>query len=113
MNEQQRYLLLAHRKDLGDDLRSEDVFTYLKSKLILDIDDVEIIKAEKTSRRKVEKLFDVLADKSQAPFVHFHDALMYSEYVHLAELLREGINGQQRTCLGNDSKSVASGTLSL
>ena len=113
MDEQQRYLLLAHRKDLGDDLRSEDVFTYLQSKFILDIDDVEIIKGEKTSRRKVEKLLDILADKGRAAFVHFHNALMDSEYVHLAELLREGIDGQQKNCLGNGTENIASGILSL
>ena len=91
MNEQQRFLLISNKKSIGDDLRPEDIFSYLQSKFILNFDEVELIKTEKTSRRKTQKLLSIIPDKGSTAFVHFHGALVDAGYEGLAELLISGL----------------------
>ena len=95
MNEQQRFLLISEKKAIGDDLDPKDIFSYLQSKFVLDSDEVELIKAEVTRRKRTEKLLSTLADKDNDAFVHFHGALKYASYQHLAGLLKTGLNGSE------------------
>lgn len=92
MNEQQRFLLISNKNSFGDDLRPEDIFSYLQSKFVLNFDEVELIKTERTSRKKTESLLKILPDKGSVAFKHFHDALVYSNYQHLAKLLTSGLS---------------------
>lgn len=60
----------------------------MQSTFVLNIDEVEVIKRETTSREQAEKLIDVLLNKKRNYFTQFHNALEYAEYLHLAELLK-------------------------
>jgi len=79
-------MLLTNRVEIVEDLLVDDVLNYLQSQLVFDSEDVEIIKVENTTRRRAEKLLDILQTKSDAAFYHFKDALQ-EPYPHLAELL--------------------------
>lgn len=108
MNEQQTFLLKSYKKTFGDDLRPEDIFSYLQSKFILDVDEIELIKYEKTSRRRTEKLLKMLPEKGSAAFRHLYDALKDSGYDHLAELLTSGFgdgDGMEIDCSDSDAPS--------
>ena len=84
-------LLAIFRVEIVEDLLVNDIKNYLISKLVFDSEDVELIKAEKTSRRQAEKLLDVLTTKSDSAFFHFRDSLQ-SVYPHLAESLEGEID---------------------
>ena len=71
------------------------MYSYLQSSFVLDIDDVELIKLERTSRQKSEKLLTILLSKERNVFGHFYDALKYAEYSHLCDLLESGVNGDR------------------
>ena len=114
MNEQQRYLLKANKKAIGDDLRPEDIFSYLQSKFVLDVEDAELIKDERTSRRRTGKLLDFLSNKGSEAFTHFYDALRDAGYEHLAALLTSGIE-DRNVCVGSDDSDdeMPSGNIEL
>ena len=59
---------------------------------MLDIDEVELIKGELTSREKAEKLIEILLSKKRNFFRHFYNALKYGEYHHLCELLENAVD---------------------
>lgn len=69
-----------------------DVFSYLQSKFVLHIDEVELIKGELTSREKAEKLIEILLSKKRNFFRHFYNALKYAEYHHLCEVLEDALD---------------------
>jgi hypothetical protein len=79
-------MLTTNRVEIVEDLLVDDVLNYLQSKFVFDSEDVELIKAESTARRKTEKLLDLIVTKSDAAFYHFKDSLE-EPYPHLAELL--------------------------
>ena len=58
----------------------------------MDIDEVELIKGELTSREKAERLIETLLAKKRNFFRHFYNALKYAEYHHLAELLEVAVD---------------------
>lgn len=89
MSEAHHNILTANRVEIVEDLLVDDVLNLLQSKMVFDLEDVEIIKAESTTRRSTEKLLDLLGTKSDAAFYHFKEALD-GPYPHLAELLEEG-----------------------
>uniref|UniRef100_T2MIQ6 Apoptotic protease-activating factor 1 n=1 Tax=Hydra vulgaris TaxID=6087 RepID=T2MIQ6_HYDVU len=91
MNENQRHILISNRKNISQDLMVEDVLSYLQSKFAINIDDVDVIKLQLTSREKVEKLISILLLKQSNYFGVFYSALKYAEYDHLAELLVNGL----------------------
>eukprot|EP00794_Sanderia_malayensis_P018164 gene18164-19977_t len=103
MNEQQLFLLKDHRKDFRNDLSPEDVFSYLRSKFVLDEEDVELIKYEKTRRRRTVKLLEILRKKNADAFGHFHDALndVGGGYKHLADLLKSEIGTTDAGSIGD------------
>ena len=70
--------------------------------MVLDIDDVELIKSEKTSRLRAEKLISIILSKKINVFAHFHEALRYGEYEHLADILREGVTDNQDSVFGEE-----------
>ncbi|XP_066922573.1 apoptotic protease-activating factor 1-like [Clytia hemisphaerica] len=92
MNEEQRFILISNRKAISQDLLVGDVFSYLQSKFVLDIDEVELIKGELTSREKAEKLVETLLSKKRNFFRHFYKSLKFAEYDHLCELLESGVD---------------------
>jgi len=74
----------------------------------LDIDEVELIKGELTSREKAERLIETLLSKKRNFFRHFYNALKYAEYYHLAELLEEAVDDAESTdndCSEDESES--------
>ena len=98
MLETHRHLLIANRAAIVEDLLVEDVLTYLRSKFIIDQDDSDLITGAQTSRRRAEKLLDILPDKGYQAFQYFYESLE-EKYAHLAQLLAKGMSGNQ---LGSD-----------
>ena len=86
MSEEHTAKLILNRVEIVEDLLVEDVLNFLQSKFVFDVDDVELIKAEKTTKRQAEKLLDLLGTKSDAAFYHFYESLI-DGYPHLGELL--------------------------
>lgn len=80
--------------------------SFLQSRFVLNIDDVEIIKNEITSRSKASKLLSILVTKEKNFFTVFYEALQYAEYPHLAELLQPGVD--QTDGVNDDSSDVSS-----
>ena len=68
-----------------------DVFSYLQSKFVVNIDEVELIKGELTSREKAEKLIEILLSKKRNFFRHLYNSLKYAEYYHLCQLLETAV----------------------
>ena len=57
-----------------------DVFSYLQSKFVLDIDEVELIKGELTSRERAEKLIEtVLIPWAEQLLIAFQLGQLYFE----------------------------------
>ncbi|KAJ7373730.1 wD repeat domain [Desmophyllum pertusum] len=81
-------ILTVNRVEIVEDLLVDDVLNFLQSKMVFDIDDSELIRAERTSRRQAEKLLDLLETKSDAAFYYFRESLE-EPYPHLVELLQE------------------------
>ncbi|XP_057317524.1 apoptotic protease-activating factor 1-like [Hydractinia symbiolongicarpus] len=104
MNEQQRFSLITNKKEITQDLLVGDVFSYLQSKLAITLEDVELVKSEPTSKKKSEALISILLSKNRNVFKHFYDALKYSEYHHLAELLESAL-GDNYVDVSDDSNS--------
>jgi len=92
MNEQQRFLLISKEPEIGEDLEPKDILSYLQSKFVLDVSEVEIIKNAIPMRNRVKTLLSMLPDKGSDAFIHFYDALIDSSYSHLAKLLTSGLN---------------------
>ena len=90
MLEKHIHLLIKYRVELVDDLLVDDVLPYLRSKLVLDGDDIDLIRAEQTPRRKAEKLLDILPTKGFEAFNNFFDSLV-EKYPQLAKILSEGV----------------------
>lgn len=91
MLEKHIHLLIKHRVEIVDDLLVDDVLPFLRSKFVLDNEDVDLIRAEQTSRRKAEKLIDILPSKGFEAFTVFFDSLV-DKYPHLAKILLEGVS---------------------
>ena len=91
MLEAHRHLLLVHGPEIVKDLLVEDVLTELRSKFVIDQDDSELIESERTSRRKAEKLLNLLPQKGYGAFQGFYEVLL-DKYSHLAKLLESGID---------------------
>jgi hypothetical protein len=91
MLEQHRHLLIKFRDEIATDLLVDDVLVYLESKHILDLDDKELIRIQLTSKRKSEKLLDILPTKGFEAFDVFYKVLG-DKYPHLAQLLGNGVS---------------------
>ena len=83
-------VLTVNRVEIVEDLLVDDVLNPLQSKMVFDVHDTELIRAEVTSRRQAEKLLDLLSTKSDAAFHHFCESLE-EPYPHLVELLQEPV----------------------
>lgn len=94
MLEKHRHLLLKFRQEIVEDLLVDDVVVFLQSKFVLDSDDAEVIRGERTSRRQAEKLLDILPLKGYESFDHFFTVLG-EKYPHLARLLESGSSEEQ------------------
>lgn len=94
MIELHRHLLLKHRNELSSDLLVDDVLAFLQGKFILNLQDTEIIRSERTSKLQAEKLLDILPTKGYEAFHQFYDVLI-EKYPHLAELLKSGVNEER------------------
>ena len=57
-------------------------------------ENTERILNEKTSREQAQKLLDILSHKGSKAFYSFQKCFR-EKYLHLAELLMEGCNGQE------------------
>lgn len=88
MSEEHKGLLTVNRVEIVEDLLVDDVLNFLRSKMVFDFEDTELIRAEKTSRRQAEKLLDLLETKSDAAFYYFRESLE-EPYPHLVELLQD------------------------
>ena len=77
-----------------EDLLVDDVLAFLRSKFVLDSEDTEVIRVQKTSHRQAEKLLDILPQKGYEAFEHFFSALS-DKYPHLAKLLQSGSKEEQ------------------
>ena len=69
-----------------------DVLSYLQSKFAINVDDVDIIQLQQTSRQKADKLISILLSKQNNYFAVFYSSLKYAEYHHLADLLQNGLS---------------------
>lgn len=90
MSEEHKDILNTSRVEIVEDLLVDDVLNFLRSKMVFDLDDTELIRAEKTSRRQAEKLLDLLETKSDAAFYNFRESLE-EPYPHLVELLQDNL----------------------
>ena len=90
MSEEHKDILNTSRVEIVEDLLVDDVLNFLRSKMVFDLDDTELIRAEKTSRRQAEKLLDLLETKSDAAFYNFCESLE-EPYPHLVELLQDNL----------------------
>lgn len=88
MSSQHKDLLTVNRVEIVDDLLVDDVLNFLQSRMVFDLEDAEVIKSGKTSRRRAEKLLDLLEKKSDAAFYYFQESLK-EPYPHLVELLQD------------------------
>lgn len=88
MTQDHANLLIANRVEIVEDLLVDDVLNFLQSKMVFDVHDTELIRAEVTSRRQAGKLLDLLETKNDAAFHHFRKALE-EPYPHLVEYLQE------------------------
>ena len=90
MSAEHRDLLIVNRVEIVEDLLVDDVLNFLRSKMVFDLEDTQLIKAEKTSKRQAGKLLDLLDKKSEAAFYHFRESLE-EPYPHLWELLQDNV----------------------
>ena len=90
MSAEHKDLLTVNRVEIVEDLLVDDVLNLLRSKMVFDLGDTELIKAGKTSRRQAEKLLDLLDKKSDAAFYYFRESLE-EPYPHLVELLQDNL----------------------
>ena len=95
MTKEHNDLLIDNRVEIVEDLLVDDVLNFLQSKMVFDLNDTELIRAEVTSRRQAEKLLDLLEHKSDAAFYHFREALE-EPYPHLVELLQENVTSPRK-----------------
>lgn len=102
MTSEHNDLLTENRVEIVEDLLVDDVLNFLQSKMVFDSHDVELIKAEKTSRRQAEKLLDLLSTKSDAAFYCFRESLE-EPYPHLVELLQEEVRSPRKI---SDAKDI-------
>ena len=109
MPEHYRNVLRIKRVDLVNDLLVDDVLNYLFEKLVFDSDHLQLIHAEKTDKRKAEKLLDLLPKRGERAFGHFLDALR-DPYPHLYEILiqytKESPRGMSSTAASLDTGTV-------
>ena len=109
MPEDYRRVLRINRVDLVNDLLVDDVLPYLFAKFVFDSDHLELIRAEKTDKRKAEKLLDLLPRRGEQAFGHFLDALKDS-YPHLYKILiqytQESPRGMSSTAASLDRGTV-------
>ena len=77
-----------------EDLLVDDILPFLRSKFVFDSEDVELIRTEKTARRRAEKVLDILPSKGFEAFNYFFDSLV-DKYPHLAQILTDGV-GEDR-----------------
>ena len=95
MSAEHKDLLTVNRVEIVEDLLVDDVLNFLQSKMVFDLEDTELIRAEKTSRRQAEKLLDLLDKKSDAAFYYFRESLA-EPYPHLVELLQDDIKSPRK-----------------
>ena len=88
-------LLTVNRVEIVEDLLVDDVLNFLQSKMVFDVHDTELIRAEVTSRRQAEKLLGLLSTKSDAAFYHFRESLE-EPYPHLVELLQGPVRSPRK-----------------
>ena len=100
-----RELLTENRVDIVNDLLVDDVITDLLSNLVLDDDDTELIRAEKSSKRQAEKLLDMLVTKGDRAFGHFVEALR-NPYPHLVELLSSDSENVRKMSFVGDVQDI-------
>ncbi|EDO47633.1 predicted protein [Nematostella vectensis] len=93
MLEKHRHLLIKFRQDISRDLLVDDVLPYLQSKLVLDLYDKECIYVEKTSKKKAQRLLDILPTKGFDAFEHFF-TILGEKYPQLVGLLRSGVSDE-------------------
>ncbi|XP_032220712.2 apoptotic protease-activating factor 1 isoform X2 [Nematostella vectensis] len=93
MLEKHRHLLIKFRQDISRDLLVDDVLPYLQSKLVLDSYDKECIYVEKTSKKKAQRLLDILPTKGFDAFEHFF-TILGGKYPQLVGLLRSGVSDE-------------------
>jgi len=86
--------LISLRVQIVQELRVDRVilFDYLRSKLVFDNEDCEIVQAQKTNARKASKLLDILETKGTEGLEHFLDVLQL-----LNPGLYEKLTGQKAT----------------
>ena len=94
-------MLIANRAAIMEDLLVEDVLSELRSRFVIDREDSELISGEKTSRKRAEKLLDLLPNKGYEAFGYFYESLR-EKYSHLAQLLVEGTDGNRVRGDGGD-----------
>lgn len=94
MLENHRHLLIKFRDEIATDLLVDDVILYLESQHILDNDDKEIVRSQRTSKRRAEKLLDILPTKGFEAFGAFYK-ILGQKYPHLAELMKSGVRDDE------------------
>ncbi|XP_069696583.1 apoptotic protease-activating factor 1-like isoform X2 [Periplaneta americana] len=75
MDTVRRMKLQGLREKIVQDVDVEDVFNYLISKGVLSVEDMELIKAEKTRKDRARHLLDILLGKNGSAFEHFVESL--------------------------------------
>ena len=111
MTQYHRLVLRIKRVDLVNDLLVDDVLMHLFGKLVFDSDDLQLIHAEKTDKRKAEKLLDLLPQRGEQAFGHFLDALR-DPYPHLYEILDQHTQDSPRG-MSSTAASLDRGTVKV
>ena len=70
-----REVLEELRPVLVDNIQPDKLYTYLRSKRVLNEDDVEDIEAERTRKKKVERFLDHISKRGSDGFDQFCEAI--------------------------------------
>ena len=94
MDKNHRRFLLQARVELIEDIDAGFISSYLYGEEIISKDDLELIKAEKTSRAKAELLLDILPRRGPKAFGKFIEGLERNAgSKHLAKMLLDLTGG--------------------